>query len=1608
MSVTSDLPFRVLNAYYEQTPLFLTRHHIDSYEHFAFNELPQMIHNGNPVTILKDPLAEGRYKYKTEIFFGGKVDTPKELRIEYGSPIITLDSGKTVRRMFPNEARLRGLTYYSQIRMDIDIVITRTVMRGQSFQEIKTIIPIKNFSVLKLPILLRSKLCSLGEQSTDEAMREKGESPLEHGGYFIIDGAEKLLITRQEQAFNSMYVARKNPTDLEVSVYASVVSQHPETKMNRRCSVYMLRESSVLRVSIPSVRGHVPLFVLFRALGVESDKDIVRMIFPDENSKFTKLYEDILVPSIEDAWPITTQAMAIHFISTLTHQGTVASVLDILRNNLFSHVPNKFMARSYYLGNMVQQIIKSNARIIANTDRDDIRNQRLLTTGTLVRDLFGAVWKNWKKKISLAVDEKFNYNTTLYEGEKFQDIFAAGNIPAIFQVEELNTALMKGFRGKWGTNSFDTKTGVLQPLARISYLDAMSHCRRVLLEFDTSMKQRGPRHLHGSQLGYFCTNETPTGAHIGVSKNYSMMTNVSIAALVKPVLEWLETRGSMVPIELADSRLKSNGFLIRINAGTVGFLEEPYKLVRVLKLLKWTAFLPPMCSVSFNTTDREINIYLDEGRPCRPLWHLEKGGQWTNLAKYVMDHPDEVPRWRDLVLGTHPAAARRAIYDVDFIDPLQAMPNPTLDAYIAELEPHMGAIEYVDPYETNENFISWWGSSDLGQQHTHVEIHPSTMSGLMVSLIPFYNHNQSPRNQLSCSQSKQGIGYYATNYLERYDTYGSQLCYGEAPLVRSIVQDHVGKGKNPYGVNCIVAMASTDGYNQDDGILFNKSSIERGLFRHLALRSYEGLEEVDSISKVVYKIANPKLITYWTDLRPGNDYSKLDDNGIITVGSTIDDNTVLIGRFMESPETHSTKDASILPTVFTKGRVESVVVINQANGMKLVKVRILQERIPELGDKFGSRHGQKGTMGMLIPAENMPHTSEGIIPDVIVNPHGLTSRMTVAQVIEVLFGRLGAEVGAKCNGTAFCNREDIVQTVGNSLETLGMHPHTENIMYCGTTGKQLPCSIFMGPLYFMRMKHLTSDKINSRAEGRREIRTHQPTGGRGNEGGMRIGEMERDAILAHGVTLFMQESMMKRSDATSFWVCNGCGTIPISNEREKLFICPSCDGPVEYSGTTAENIAIIPPLKRSRVTFSKVEMPYALKLLDQELTTFTSTGLRFVTEKTVGRLKDTMLEWKRIGGASPAVPVATQQALKAIMPQVEGTKDLVKDDGPPGYSTEKEYTQAAGRRGNFAVSNPILEPVLMQKAEGEVPNLIPSSKYPLTEAGFTVPVIGGRTNIIGKEDSFNSINKIVDLKQHGGTAPVDTVGTDTTPVQQTYDLVGGEADIDSIGQDQIPVMQTYDLVGGEADIESIGLDDKPLQQRYDIVGGGAPISSIGQDMVPIKQDLEEEWPQPAFPQRGGVAPVDSIGHDMVPIKQDLEEEWPQPAFPQRGGSRRNSSSNSMPKSILKKTKFINDEIPNQVGGLAPLQTEAPISASFDGTTIKPELFAQQQLAQEPYVVANPYTSPPLEPNLPKIEPVSPGQIPVSATLTQPVQVAEDITNTIKVFENADIRVIKLA
>jgi ribA/ribD-fused uncharacterized protein len=562
-----------------------------------------------------------------------------------------------------------------------------------------------------------------------------------------------------------------------------------------------------------------------------------------------------------------------------------------------------------------------------------------------------------------------------------------------------------------------------------------------------------------------------------------------------------------------------------------------------------------------------------------------------------------------------------------FRDPLGDKPEATFQEYEELLLPTAGFIEYLDPTEMNETYVSWWGDSSMTSDHTHSEIHPSTMQGLLASMIPYSNHNQAPRNQLSNSQSKQAIGYMASNIHNRFDTYSHQLCYGESPLCRTFYYDAIANGEMPYGFNCIIAVASITGYNQDDGLILNRDSIARGMFQSLAFRSYNAPEEVDTLTKAHSHVANPVAVPLWKSLRPGLDYTKLDERGIIREGEIVDDKTVLVGRYMVLPDSREIKDASVTPNLYSSGRVDSVVVLHQADGRLLVKVRVIEVRVPVLGDKFSSRHGQKGTIGALVASEDMPRTADGIVPDVIVNPGGLISRMTVAQLVEMLGGRVAIEISAKMHATTFCNDGDVVQKLGDILQQSGVDRCGDNILYSGITGEQIRTEIFMCPLYFMRLKHLTDDKVNSREKGRREMRTHQATGGRGNEGGLRIGEMERDSLCAHGIASFLQESMMKRGDATTFWVCNGCGRIPIYNEPEKLFVCPTCDGPLEFSELNADTMTLILPTKQSRATFSQIEIPYAMKLLDQEMSSLMNAGLRIITERSVARLKETTWNW---------------------------------------------------------------------------------------------------------------------------------------------------------------------------------------------------------------------------------------------------------------------------------------------------------------------------------------------------------------------------------------------
>ena len=1234
----TKLSREMLQTYFETFDYPFTRHHIDSYDQFLEQDLPSILRANNPLLLVKELNPQtNTYKYKAEIFIGGITGDA----IEIGAPTLTLQQGQEVRLLFPNEARLRNLTYASTVYADIVIRVTidygLSVASGAAaaaaaaakepiLQEYKKV------PLFQIPICLHSRFCILHGKPAS-FLQEAGECSQDQGGYYIVDGSEKILVTRQEQAFNTLYVSPQQ-SDMQVETYASITCLSPTTRETKVVTFLWMRETDSLHVTLPMVRVPIPVFVLFRALGYTSDEEILRLIYPNLDTSEAKQMIPLLLPSLREAFPFMDQFSAIQFIKAMTKGFSEAHVFDILFNKMFIHIPDaRSGSRAHFLAECVRRFMRVHTGIDPKTDRDDLRNQRCLTAGILIRMLFNQAYGQWLKVSRLAISKVYEYNKSEYQDTNFMNIFSHGNLDSLFlnikmeknEYFSLTNEVMRGFKGKWTVggkaSGGDEKTGVLQALSRLSYLDFMSQCRRAHLNFDTSMKLTGPRHLHGSQYGYFCTNETPGGASIGVTKNMSMLTMISTATNPEPFIHFLLQRSWILPCAEMTSDLLQLSIPVFVNNGIVGYTLKPEELTEVLKLMKWTACLPAMSSVGFSVRNRSVFVNLDEGRPCRPLIHLPRIGGKAQLTEIHKGSLASIKNWRDAVCGTFPQTAQRGISTVGFFDPFAELEGPLpLKNYSDALKPHAGMIEYIDPYEQNESFVINF-PEHLVPEASHMEIHPSTIVSIVNSMIPFANFNQSVRNQLSCAQSKQAVSLFATNFMNRFDNSAHILAYGESPLVRTQMFDVLGEGSMPYGQNVIMAIMPFHGYNRDDGIIFNEDAFQRGLFRNITYRSYEAFEEYDRRAGTKTHVANPLNVPQWTQLRPGLDYSKLDERGIIKVGETVDENTVLVSMYLED-KAFQYKDASLTPQVWTSGRVESVNLTVNNMGFRMVKVRITQDRVPELGDKFSTRHGQKGTIGMLYRAHDMPRTASGLVPDMLVNPHCIPSRMTIGQLMEILFGKVCYENTMVGDATLFTSDKDAPEALGRVLEQYGMERAGNEIMYDGETGVQMPTNIFIGPLFGMRLKHMVEDKWNARAEGRREQRTRQPTGGRGNQGGLRIGEMDRDTLVGHGISGFLRESMMERSDKTQVRVCNGCGTVPIYNEKQKLFVCSLCDGPVRHIGTNAQNLELLPTVERSHITTSIVEIPYATKLLAEELETYLNMGMRFITAKDMTSLKE--------------------------------------------------------------------------------------------------------------------------------------------------------------------------------------------------------------------------------------------------------------------------------------------------------------------------------------------------------------------------------------------------
>ena len=500
---------------------------------------------------------------------------------------------------------------------------------------------------------------------------------------------------------------------------------------------------------------------------------------------------------------------------------------------------------------------------------------------------------------------------------------------------------------------------------------------------------------------------------------------------------------------------------------------------------------------------------------------------------------------------------------------------------------HDSIIEYIDPCEQNASMIATTikqlqdKSTHFIYNYTHCEIHPSTIFGILASCIPFPESNQSPRLTYQCAMGKQAMGVYVTNYQNRMDKTAYVLSYGMRPLVDTRLMNIINLNEVPSGSQVTVAIATHSGYNQEDSLLFNKASIERGLFQATIYHTEKDEEKKIHGDEEIRCKPDPSKTKC---MKYGN-YNKVNDKGVIPENNLVEDRDIIISKVLPIKEARNNhtkvikyEDQSKIYRTNEPVYIDKNIIDTNGDGYNFAKVRVRCVRQPVIGDKFSSRHGQKGTIGNIIPEENMPFTADGIRPDIIINPHAIPSRMTIGQLKETLLGKVLLELGLFGDGTSFGNLS--VNFISKELQKLGYESHGNEILYDGLTGEQITSNIFIGPAFYQRLKHMVNDKQHSRSIGPMVNLTRQPAEGRSRDGGLRFGEMEKDATVAHGAARFTKERLYDASDAFCVHVCNECGLIAAYNNETHIHYCPTCD---------------------NRTNFNYVELPYSCKLLFQEL-----------------------------------------------------------------------------------------------------------------------------------------------------------------------------------------------------------------------------------------------------------------------------------------------------------------------------------------------------------------------------------------------------------------------
>jgi DNA-directed RNA polymerase II subunit RPB2 len=1060
------------------------------------------------------------------------------VRLSY--PTMTEPDSQRAEPLYPQQARLRNLTYECGLVIDVTKTAYSTITGEMVGEPVTT----QDFFG-RIPVMVRSTYCRL-EKLTDKDRVRFGECVFDQGGYFVINGSEKVVIAQERQAYNRVYTFHKRAPS-KLSWVAEIRSQmeHANRPLSGM-SVVMYRKGDEktaaagthtggqIRTLIPYVRQDVPVVIVFRALGFQNDRQVLSHVCYDfDDNEMVETFR----PSLEEARPITTVDAARDFIGKrgqVTQEAArtdrITYAAELLQRDLLPHVGTDASAstktrKCYFLGYVVHRLLMAATGRAEEDDRDHFANKRLDLAGPLIGGLFRLLFYKLTKEMRATLQKALDSS-----GRE-------PNIPRAINEKTITRGVRYALAtGNWGAGD-KMKTGVSQVLNRLTYASSLSHLRRCNTPLGREGKQAKPRQLHNTQWGYVCPAETPEGSSIGLVKNMALMSYISVGSPAAPVLEFLDDYGltHLEEVRPEDIPFKSKVF---VNGNWVGVvpLEDTTDLALNLRLQRRNDNVEAEISVSRDLFNQEVHVFTDAGRVARPLLVVETvtGEDGVERQQLLITH-GHIKKLEELEMN-YVLAERQLQAGVDRAD-LAPELNAALEdgrSRFTWLMKH-GVVEYVDALEEEGCMIALNPIEDLNgaycRTYTHCEIHPSLILGICGSIIPFPDHNQSPRNTYQSAMGKQAMGVYASNYLVRMDTMASVLYYPQKPMVETRAMEYMRFRELPAGTNACVAIQCYTGYNQEDSLIMNHSSVDRGFFRSVFYRCYvdaesavpldaagaAGISVAGYAGKAVERFEKPSAATC-RGLKQGS-YDKVDNDGLAKPGEPVSGSDVLIGKTVTEPAVPGQSatarqsridraDISVSMRSNESGIVDRVMLSTNLTGQRFTKVRVRSVRFPQVGDKFASRHGQKGTVGMLYRQEDMPFTQDGITPDIIVNPHAIPSRMTVGHLIEALLSKVGTLSGVTGDGTPFTSLT--VDKVSKMLHNHGFQRSGNEVMYNGHTGRRLDVQVFLTPTYYQRLKHMVDDKIHSRARGPVTMLTRQPMEGRAREGGLRFGEMERD------------------------------------------------------------------------------------------------------------------------------------------------------------------------------------------------------------------------------------------------------------------------------------------------------------------------------------------------------------------------------------------------------------------------------------------------------------------------------------------------------------------